>query len=268
MTNTPPRGPLVDTPPSLWTSRVTWDKTFASSNTTQHRIINTHSTVSLHRWGLTGLLWTVDSSSNLTVAEVMALMMSSHIWPTVEDKASYVRRTQTSTVWMITLQTVWTHTFYLTSVLHLWSLLHLSSPQPRGEREEDTNKTADALFTQTVVLLILWGRWGGTDATMLNTTVVRWIIHFVKKWEDIELRRTGVLLQVLCSADVRTRGLHRATHQMSLQRHRDEQVKITTHCATRPCKSPSRYLCVCRSTGSPQHGYLLLTKLVLTGSHM
>lgn len=30
---------------------------------------------------LTGLVWTVDSSSNLTVAEVMTLMMSSHVWP-------------------------------------------------------------------------------------------------------------------------------------------------------------------------------------------
>lgn len=30
---------------------------------------------------LTGLVWTVDRSSNLTVAEVITLMMSSHIWP-------------------------------------------------------------------------------------------------------------------------------------------------------------------------------------------
>lgn len=34
---------------------------------------------------LTGLVWPVDSSSNLTVADVMTLMMSSHVWPVRES---------------------------------------------------------------------------------------------------------------------------------------------------------------------------------------
>lgn len=39
---------------------------------------------------------------------------------------------------------------------------------------------------------------------------------------------SDVLLQVLCSSEVRTRSLHRPTHQMSLQTQRAEQVKIGT----------------------------------------
>ena len=36
---------------------------------------------------LTGLVWTVDSSSNLMVAEVMTLMMSSQVLPEEGDQS-------------------------------------------------------------------------------------------------------------------------------------------------------------------------------------
>lgn len=75
MTKTPPLGPFVDTPLSLCTSKVTCKRTV---NHLQHFSVYY---IHPHAKTLTGLVCTVDSSSNLTVAEVMTLMMSSHVWP-------------------------------------------------------------------------------------------------------------------------------------------------------------------------------------------
>ncbi len=54
-----------------------------------------------------------------------------------------------------------------------------------------------------------------------------------------------ILLQVLCGTKVRTRSLHRPTHQMSLQTQRAEQVKIETLHNTWLCVHVRVITCVC-----------------------
>lgn len=52
-----------------------------------------------------------------------------------------------------------------------------------------------------------------------------------KNYTEKFIRKCCVLLQVLCSGEMRTRSLHRSTHQMSLQPHRTKCVKEGTHSA-------------------------------------
>lgn len=116
-------------------------------------------------WWLTGLVWTVDSSSNLTVAEVMTLMMSSHVWPTRGWEGGVSLQLITSSNGYLyqpgaydyndsphkyTHWFMFSHTFYLISILHLWGLLHLTSSQSRGEKKE----TVEDSVAQTAALKI------------------------------------------------------------------------------------------------------------------
>lgn len=89
-----------------------------------------------------------------------------------------------------------------------------------------------------------------------------------EKRQSCRQRKSCVLLQVLCSSEVRTRCLHRPTHQMSLQTHSRTGKNRNTMQYMIVCVSVCDYLCMCRSSGSPQHRYLLLAELILTGSHM
>jgi len=66
------------------------------------------------------------------------------------------------------------------------------------------------------------------------------------KWWDIA-KESDVLLQVLCSSEVRTRSLHRPTHKMSLQPQGAEQVKTGTQCTKNQhvCTKVWLVTCIC-----------------------
>ena len=123
----------------------------ATTNWNPNKSKYTHMQTSSKKWvslkqllRLTGLVWTVESSSNLTVAEVMTLIWNS-IWSCNRSfkskKGDHIPQ-QSLIIHILQSSDKFRRlTLDLFSILNLWGLLHLHSSQSVGQGEQGANET-------------------------------------------------------------------------------------------------------------------------------